>query len=115
MDSYAQLNLLDLGTKALSKSEVYKLLTSEADLYFPPYKEWSIDFITAYLQGSKKVKSASSSAHNLIKLRCLLYWRASQDDFTYQQSQSYQCLQVFGWWAGCCRLSSKYKEGEIAK
>ena len=39
MDSTAIVNLLELGSKARSKSELYRLLTHEANLYLPPYKE----------------------------------------------------------------------------
>ena len=67
MEQTYTINLLDLGFKVRSKSELYKLLTSEANLYLPPYKEWSIEFITDYLEGRKSVsKSMSFSENNLI-------------------------------------------------
>ena len=55
MENIAELNMIDLGTKARSKAELYKLLTSKGNLYLPPYKEWSIELITDYLQGKKQV------------------------------------------------------------
>ena len=42
MENIAELSLIDLGIKARSKVELYKLLTSEGNLYLPPYKEWNI-------------------------------------------------------------------------
>ena len=48
-------NLNELGIKAKSKTEIYKLLTVEGSLYLPPISETSTDFILEIIRGSKKV------------------------------------------------------------
>ena len=48
-------NLLDLGGKASSKSELYRLLTSEGHLYLPPYKLCSVDFIAEIIDEQRIV------------------------------------------------------------
>ena len=53
MERLEEINLLELGAKCRSKYELYRLLTWEANLFLPPYKEWSVEFITDYLQGKK--------------------------------------------------------------
>ena len=50
-----KVNLIDLGMKARTKSEMYRLLTVDADLYLPPQREASIYFIRESVVGSKKV------------------------------------------------------------
>ena len=50
------INLNQLGTKAKSKNEMYRILTVEAKNYLPPQKEWTIYFIRDVFQGKKKVK-----------------------------------------------------------
>ena len=50
-----KVNLIDLGMKARTKSEMYRLLTVDADLYLPPQKKVSIYFIREITTGSKKV------------------------------------------------------------
>ena len=49
------LNLIDVGGKARSKSELYKLLTVEGHLYLPPYKFCSVDFMADIIEGKRKV------------------------------------------------------------
>ena len=55
MEGSVTISLLDLGSKMRSKYELYRFLTSEANLYLPPYKEWRIEFITDFMEGKKKV------------------------------------------------------------
>ena len=69
MEGSVSINLLDLGSKARSKGELYKLLTSDANLYLPPYKECTIEFITDYLEGKKKVLDYVVLFTNLAKYR----------------------------------------------
>ena len=40
-----RINLNMLGIKARTKNELYRLLTTEANLYLPPQKETSIYFV----------------------------------------------------------------------
>ena len=49
------INLAQLGTKAKSKNEMYRILTIEAKIYLPPQKECSIYFIRDIFLGKKKV------------------------------------------------------------
>ena len=49
------INVSQLGTKAKSKNEMYRILTVEAKIYLPPQKECSIYFIRDIFQGRKKV------------------------------------------------------------
>ena len=49
------INVSQLGTKAKSKSEMYRILTVEAKIYLPPQKECSIYFIRDIFHGRKKV------------------------------------------------------------
>ena len=49
------INLNQLGSKARSKNEMYRLLTVEAKIYLPPQKECSIYFIRDIFHGKKKV------------------------------------------------------------
>ena len=69
MNGKVAVNLLDLGSKARSKYEVYKILTNEGNLYLPPYKECSIEFITDYLEGKKSINLDSSSGEACITFR----------------------------------------------
>ena len=49
------INLAQLGNKAKSKNEMYRILTVEAKIYLPPLKECSIYFIRDIFLGKKKV------------------------------------------------------------
>ena len=49
------INVSQLGVKARSKNEMYRLLTVEAKIYLPPQKECSIYFIRDIFHGQKKV------------------------------------------------------------
>ena len=51
------INLLEVGDKARSKSELYKILTVEGGLYLPPYKFWSVDFMADILEGNRNVSN----------------------------------------------------------
>ena len=53
----SQINLNNLGIKAQTKNELYRFLTSEADLYLPPQKETSIYFVRDILKNRKKVRA----------------------------------------------------------
>jgi hypothetical protein len=43
---YREINLMQVGTKVQSKSELYRAFVAEGDLYFPPEKESSILFLS---------------------------------------------------------------------
>ena len=49
------MNLLEVGDKAKSKIELYRILTSEGNLYLPPYKYCSVDFIADIMEGKRQV------------------------------------------------------------
>ena len=51
------INLNSLGVKAKTKNELYRLLTTEANMYLPPQKETSIYFIRDIIHGRKRVRS----------------------------------------------------------
>ena len=50
----SEINLLDLGNKSRSKSELYTLLTTECDMYLPPYKLCTVYFIADVQECRKK-------------------------------------------------------------
>ena len=52
----ASLNLNMLGLKARTKNEMYRLLTTEANLYLPPQRETSIYFVRDIIHGRKRVR-----------------------------------------------------------
>ena len=47
-------NVNQLGTKAKSKNEMYRILTVEAKIYLPPQKECSIYFIRDIFHGKRR-------------------------------------------------------------
>ena len=49
-----KINLNVLGIKARTKNELYRLLTTEANMYLPPQKETSIYFVRDIIHGRKK-------------------------------------------------------------
>ena len=69
MEQTYTINLLDFGSNARSKSELYKLLTRETNLYLPMYKELSIEFITEYLEGRKLVRKWFFSFENNLAIK----------------------------------------------
>ena len=48
------INVIQLGTKAKSKNEMYRILTVEAKVYLPPQKECSIYFIRDIFNGKRR-------------------------------------------------------------
>ena len=46
----------ELGTKAKSKSEVYRLLSTEGKVYLPPASEANHNFISDVISGKLKVR-----------------------------------------------------------
>ena len=50
-----EVNLNDMKLKARSKAEVYRLLTQEAGVYFPPVQLTTHVFLNEILTGSKHV------------------------------------------------------------
>ena len=48
-------NLMEVGVKAKSKSEIYLALTINGGLYLMPQKEWGMAFISNICFGKKKV------------------------------------------------------------
>ena len=61
-----RVNLLDLGNKARTKLELYRLLTAEGQLYLPPYKLCPIDFISDLIIEKKMVQSPFNSTFKRI-------------------------------------------------
>ena len=53
----ARITVLDLGIKARSKREVYRLLSTDGDVYLPPEKEANYYYLASILRGDKKVSS----------------------------------------------------------
>ena len=53
----SRINLNMLGIKAKTKNELYRLLTTEANLYLPPQKETSIYFVRDIVQSCNKASS----------------------------------------------------------
>ena len=53
----SRVNLNMLGIKAKTKNELYRLLTTEANLYLPSQKETSIYFVKDIVRGRKKASS----------------------------------------------------------
>ena len=49
------INLNILGVKARTKNELYRILTTEANMYLPPQKETSIYFVRDIIHNRKKV------------------------------------------------------------
>ena len=58
-------NLNQLSIKARTKNEMYRILTTEANLYLPPQKETSIYFVRDIIHGRKKVRTINMSIFNL--------------------------------------------------
>ena len=50
-----KLSVLDVGVKAKSKLEIYRILTTEGGIYLPPPKEWNYQFIRDIITGAKLV------------------------------------------------------------
>ena len=48
-------NIGELGLKARTKYEIYRLLTVEGQFYLPPVAETSIEFIGEIVRGEKSV------------------------------------------------------------
>ena len=59
-----KLSLHILGLKAKIKNELYRLLTTEANLYLSPQRETSIYFVRDIIHGRKRVISCKSN-HNI--------------------------------------------------
>ena len=49
------LKITYISIKAKSKIEIYRILTTEGDVYLPPSSECSIDFIKDIITGKKSV------------------------------------------------------------
>ena len=49
-------NISEMGIKARTKSEIYKLLTIEGKLLLLPASDTSIEFIGEIIRGDKKVR-----------------------------------------------------------
>lgn len=49
-----KINILDIGQKARSKGEIYWLLTCEANMYLPPEKNTTYNFLNELMTGKKK-------------------------------------------------------------
>ena len=53
MDSYAEMQISELGFKAHSKNEVYDLLWNEGGIYFPPIEDANHKYISQVIVGDK--------------------------------------------------------------
>ena len=51
-----RLTVTDVGVKAKSKLEVYRILTTEGGIYLPPSKEWNYQYIRDIVTGNKLVR-----------------------------------------------------------
>ena len=51
-----KLTVTDVGIKAKSKLEVYRVLTTEGGVYLPPAKEWNYQYIRDIVTGNKLVR-----------------------------------------------------------
>ena len=51
-----KLTTFELGAKAQSKNEVYRLLITDAELHLPPMKESHYDYLAGVLWGDIKVR-----------------------------------------------------------
>ena len=49
------INLLEVDDKARTKEELYRILTAEGHLYLPPYKYFSVDFMTDIIECKRNV------------------------------------------------------------
>ena len=47
----------ELGIKAKSKHEVYRLLWADGNVYIPPEKEANYDYLSSVIRGEKKVNT----------------------------------------------------------
>ena len=56
----------EVGFIAQSKSELYRALTAEGELYLPPIKEASMLFISQIAIGDKKVDSKINVKLNIL-------------------------------------------------
>ena len=50
----SRINLNMLGRKAKTTNELYRLLTTEANLYLPPQKETSIYFVISFMVAKRQ-------------------------------------------------------------
>ena len=62
------LNILDVGARAQSKSELYRILVVEGGLYLPPVKETTMLFVSQIAAGDKRVLRSFSSGFNITNL-----------------------------------------------
>ena len=53
----SRINLNMLGIKVKTKNELYRLLTTQTNLYLPSQKETSIYFVKDIVHGCKKASS----------------------------------------------------------
>ena len=60
------LNLMEVGNKAKSKWELYRLLTVEGGLYFPPEDQTNMEFISDIFFNEKKVSQYAVLFGNLL-------------------------------------------------
>ena len=61
-----QINFKEVGFRAQSKSELYRALIVEGELYLPPIKEASMLFISQIAIGDKKVNSKINVKLNIL-------------------------------------------------
>ena len=55
-DNWQDMHISKLSTVARLKGEVYRLLTYQGKLYFPPKSYANADFVSDVLSGYKKVR-----------------------------------------------------------
>ena len=49
-------SLVELGGKARSKNEIYRILVAEGNMYLPPQSLCTVDFISDVFGSKKKVR-----------------------------------------------------------
>ena len=70
----ASLNLVEVGNKAKSKWELYRLLTVEGGLYLPPEDQTNMEFISDIFFNEKKVRKEKSFNDNFIYSGLTFKW-----------------------------------------
>ena len=79
-----ELSVTEVGSKAKSKGEIYRLLATEGGVYLPPLKDVNYQFLRDIITGSKKVCLLSS-------LYYLVYQRKSNKAQIYSILQRSNC------------------------
>ena len=115
MESSSIINLLDLDAKMISKSEFYRFIIHEANLYLHPYNEWSIEFITDYLERKKIVNRA---IWNYIRFSLIGSQDISSNSQIHTTTQGYfiwRFAHILDWGLKCTRLFARSKASSLSQ